>query len=40
MKMHTVKMVFKIKAVDQDEANVKVLLLVIGGVRDAEFEHP
>jgi hypothetical protein len=40
MKMHTVKLVFKIKAVDQDEANVKVLHLVIGGVRDAEFEHP
>jgi hypothetical protein len=40
MKMHTVKLVFKIKAVDQDEANVKVLLLALHGVRDAKFEHP
>jgi hypothetical protein len=40
MKMHTVKLVFKIKAVDQDEANVKVLLLALDGVRDAKFEHP
>jgi|JI8StandDraft_1071087.scaffolds.fasta_scaffold283238_2 hypothetical protein len=40
MKMHTVKLVFKINAVDQDEANVKVLRLAFDGVRDAKFEHP
>ena len=40
MRMHTVKLVFKINAVDQDEANVKVLRLAIGGMGDAEFEQP
>ena len=40
MKMHTVKLVFKIKAVDQDDANVKVLHLIINKMRDTEFKHP
>ena len=40
MKMHTVKLVFKIKAVDQDEANVKVLRLVLAGIREAPNTEP
>ena len=40
MKMHTVKLVFKINAVDQDEANVKALRLAAVGIGEAANNEP